>query len=194
MRQRLIFALVIFAAAVWIIALGWMDMDAKAGGDQDTRWATRRFCAYYAWDGSCGQWRYRRFRNHVYHLPEQHPSRVYAYERRDDDRVDRHRPQCVGRDVDVVSTEHTTEDHARDSATKLWMARTQWEWGSQYMALDNATHVRWRCSASNAHDTVTGRLAEGAAKLIGRDGQNSRCYLSARPCRAALDKDRRRER
>lgn len=163
---------------------------AQAEGDTDTRWVWRTIKQQYRtcdWTGQCYHaWRYVRVR--------QYQSQVYSYVQRDRDRdydrADRDRPQCVGRDIDVLSTEHTNEDNARDAATKLWMAKTQWEWGSQYMSLDNATHVRWRCSPSNAHDTVSGRIAEGAAKLVGRDGQNSRCFLSARPCRSALEKDR----
>lgn len=92
--------------------------------------------------------------------------------------------QC--RDViDVLSTEHTSDEHAKDAARKLWMAKTQWLHGGQYMDLQNADDVLWRCSASNAHDTFSSRMSESIGKAVGRDGQNSRCALWARPCRAA---------
>ena len=97
---------------------------------------------------------------------------------------------CLSVTVDVLSTEHTQEDNAREAARKLWMAKTQWAHGGQYMALENASDVRWRCSASNAHDTVSGRIAEAAGALTGRGGQNVRCALWARPCKAAREKDR----
>lgn len=92
--------------------------------------------------------------------------------------------------VEVLSTEHTDESNARNAATKLWMAQVQWKFGGVYMDLENAVEVLWRCSASNAHDTISGRLAEGAAKLVGREGQNMRCQLWARPCSGPREPDR----
>jgi hypothetical protein len=85
-------------------------------------------------------------------------------------------------EVDVVSTEHTQAEHAREAAQKLWMAKTQWRWGGRFMDLDQAREVRWACGPSNAHDTFTSKLVEGATKLVGGDGQNVRCALTARPC------------
>lgn len=110
-------------------------------------------------------------------------TRVYAYERRhDEDRWER-RDQCLSVEVDVLSTEHQSEDKAREAARKLWMSKTQWQHGGQYMSLDEAAKVRWRCGPSNAHDTIAGRLSEGVAQLTGREGQNVRCQLWAHPCR-----------
>lgn len=197
MRQRLLTALLILATAVWIIALGWLDMDAKAEGDTDRGWFLQRYryCGALAFDGSCAHYRYgyRRVRNHVYHLPEQHPTRVFSYEKRrlDDDRDrDDPRRQCLNATLDVLSTEHSTEDNAREAARKLMMAKIQWTAGGQYMDLSNAADIRWRCSASNAHDTVSGRLSEATAKLTGREGQNVRCALWVKPCKAPKEKDR----
>jgi hypothetical protein len=85
-------------------------------------------------------------------------------------------------EVDVVSTEHTQADHAREAARKAWMAKTQWRWGGRFMDLDQASDVQWSCGPSNAHDTFTSKLVEGATKLVGAEGQNVRCALVARPC------------
>lgn len=90
---------------------------------------------------------------------------------------------CLSTEVDVLSTEHQTEDNAREAARKLWMAKTQWTHGGQYMDLDEAAHIRWRCGPSNAHDTAAGRISEAAGVLTGKGGQNVRCALWARPCR-----------
>jgi hypothetical protein len=162
--------------------------------DQDSRWVYRtikqRYVAYDHWTGQyVYRWRYVQVRNHTYHLPE---VRVYGYTRRgDDDRKDRvDESQCRSERVDVLSTEHQSEDAAREAARKLWMAKVQWTAGGQFMNLDEASEVRWRCGPSNAHDTVSGRLAEAAGTLTGKGGQNVRCALWARPCKGPRESDR----
>jgi hypothetical protein len=169
---------------------------ARAEGD-DSRWIYRtirqQYVAYDHWTGHyVHRYRYvrQRIRNHAYYLPEREPTRVYGYARRDDDPDER--MQCLqkSRRVDVLSTEHQTEESAREAAKKLWMAKTQWEIGGQYMNLDEASEVRWRCGPSNAHDTVSGRLAEAAGTLTGKGGQNVRCALSATPCKGPRESDR----
>ena len=97
---------------------------------------------------------------------------------------------CLDTVVSVLSTEHTQEENAREAARKLWMATSQWKYGGQYMAIENARDVLWRCSASNAHDTISGRIAESVGKLTGREGQNVRCALWAVPCKAQRERDR----
>lgn len=92
---------------------------------------------------------------------------------------------CLDKAIEVVSTEHTSEENAAEAARKLWMAKTQWLKGGQYMNLENANDVFWSCGPSNAHDTASGKLAEAASKLTGKDGQNVRCELWARPCKPA---------
>lgn len=109
---------------------------------------------------------------------------------RDRDRDDKPARKCVGEIEEVVSTEHQTDVNAREAARKLWMARVQWRHGSQYMNLEEAEDVRWQCGPSSAMDTISGRLAEGTAKLLGREGQNMRCELWARPCRAGREHGR----
>lgn len=118
-------------------------------------------------------------------------TRVYSYERRDDDERERvsRSDQCLATEIDVLSTEHQAEEPAREAARKLWMAKVQWQLGGQYMDLDEAAHVRWRCGPSNAHDTAAGRLSEAAGVLTGKGGQNVRCALWARPCRVERKSD-----
>mgnify|MGYP001609994126 CR=1 FL=1 len=113
-------------------------------------------------------------------------TRVYGYERREEDdrwrEQGRRRDQCLDVEVDVLSTEHHSEDNARESARKLWMSKVQWQHGSRHMDLDAAAAVRWQCGPSNAHDTMSGKLAETVGTLTGKGGQNVRCALWARPC------------
>lgn len=106
-------------------------------------------------------------------------------ERFDDRRGHRDEGQCR-LPVRVLSTEHSEEGSAKDAATKIWMAETQDQHGTRYMDLMNAHDIRWRCGASNAHDTFSGRWSEGIAKAQGKDGQNVRCRLWATPCLAPM--------
>ena len=113
-------------------------------------------------------------------------TRVYAYQRREDDREDK-RPHCLDTRVKIISTEHTTQANATEAGRKMWMAAAQWEWGSKYMDLENAADSRVHCGPSNAMDTTAGKISE--ALSVGRDGQfNVRCVIDARPCRARLER------
>lgn len=95
--------------------------------------------------------------------------------------------ECIDKPVYVLSTEHTEVGLAMESAKKLWSATSQWNYGSRFMNLENAADERIKCDQSNAMDTISGRLVEGAQKLIGNDGQNVRCVIAARPCSAPLE-------
>lgn len=109
------------------------------------------------------------------------------------DSGDSRRPVCVSDDVEVVSTEHTTQDNAMEAARKMWAFSTQWKWGSQYMALELADDFRSYCGQSNAMDTASGKLNEAMSSMVGKDGVNVRCIIRARPCRALLKPERHRD-
>lgn len=150
------------------------------------------------WFGNCERWyryvhwRERQAQLRAYRRAEVYGPQVRGYiQRDDDDRYrERDRAQCIpGAVIDVLSTEHTTEDNAREAAKKLWMAKVQWVHGGQFMDLDQAAEVRWMCGPSNAHDTFSGRIAEAAGTITGRGGQNVRCSLFARPCRAPRERE-----
>jgi hypothetical protein len=190
----------LFVGTLWLM---FMVLAVRAPAqDHDTRWVYRTIKQQYvAYDHWTGQYVYRyryvrqRVRNHVYHLPEM---RVYGYAKREDDRrVDR--GKCARDDenhreiwIEVLSTEHQSEENAREAARKAWMARAQWDVGGQYMNLDEAEGVKWRCGPSNAHDTASGRLSEAVGTVTGKGGQNVRCSVVARPCKGARESDRRR--
>ena len=156
-----------------VLAMAALPDCAVAQPEETYRTIRRTYCN--GW-GHCYQ---RNERQRVY------APRVYGYERRQDDRWNRpdRQDQCLPAEVDVLSTEHQSEDNAREAARKLWMAKVQWSLGGQYMDLDEAAHIRWRCGPSNAHDTASGRLSEAAGALTGKGGQNVRCALWAYPCR-----------
>lgn len=143
--------------------------------------------------------RYRPYESERYPPAEYYTVRPRGYDYHDDRRGDAedeherhgercgdHRHQCLPVSVKVLSTEHTEEGHAKDAATKLWMAEVQDAHGSRFMDLQNACNIRWRCGASNAHDTFSGRWSEAIAKAQGKDGQNVRCRLWATPCLAPM--------
>jgi len=178
---------------VWLILAGILLCSGKAKAEDDDphygfRVVSRLQCSD-GWPSYCHRIYYRQrvYRYRSYRAP------VYGWRWRRDDYRDE-RGSCIGYDTQVVSTEHTTEEHARDAARKLWMASVNWRWGARYMDLDLATDIRWRCGPSSAMDNLTGRIAEAAGKLVGRDGQNVRCQLVARPCEAPLERDHDRRR
>ena len=96
--------------------------------------------------------------------------------------------RCIDKKVEVVSTEHTSVDNAREAGKKILMATIQWRYGGAYMDLSLAEEFREHCGPSNAMDNLSGRISEGVNKLIGQEGQNVRCVMRARPCRARLEK------
>jgi hypothetical protein len=151
---------------------------------QDYRWSRRLKCDRYY--GFCN-WVWYRYR--VHHKP------ISVFRYRDNYRYhDERRGLCQDREIQVVSTEHTNEDNARESARKLWMAFAGWRDGERFMDLDQAADVRWSCGPSSAMGTITGRISQAAEQMVGKGGQNVRCELRARPCEAPLEPDRDRRR
>lgn len=127
---------------------------------------------------------------HAQHTPRRRATPQHYYEQERRHYRSPEEGEACRRVVDVLSTEHTQEDHARDAARKLWMAKVQWTWGGQYMDIDQAADARWHCGPSNAHDTFSAKLSETVGKLVGRDGQNVRCAFWARPCRAPREDEK----
>ena len=125
-------------------------------------------------------------RPHVryYRTPDRDEGRRYELEARHEEREGW---QCLDHPMFVLSTEHTEAALAMESAKKLWSSTVQWNFGSRFMNLENAADEKVKCDQSNAMDTISGRLVEGAQKLVGNDGFNVRCVISARPCSAPLE-------
>ena len=140
---------------------------------------------YNCWDIDGCPRHYRHVRHHrphsvvvrYYNPPE------WTREDRDEDK----RPVCVADYVKVVSTEHTTKDRAMENAKRMWSAAAQWDWGSKYMAVEQASDYREWCGQSNAMDTASGRVNETVSHAVGKEGVNVRCIIRARPCRARLE-------
>ena len=98
------------------------------------------------------------------------------------------RPVCLDKFFEIVSTEHTSKAIALEAAKKLLMAEIQWKEGAQYLDLTLAQDYREHCGPSNPMDTMSTRINEAVNQVIGREGQNVRCVIRARPCRARLEK------
>lgn len=185
MKLRLYGAIGFYALVGVLTVIGALLYEAKA--------ASAAADGYHCWslDGCPARRSYRR------HHPKR-PVVIERYYREPEDMapawagMEDRRGKCLTDrrgepvNVEVVSTEHNSEDAARESAKKLWMVQTAWKYGGQYIDLDNAANVREKCGPSNPMDTITGRLIEGAQKLTGNDGQNMRCEISARPCSPPL--------
>lgn len=204
----------------------WAFSAPARSQEQDIRWAQRQMGYICTWSGECYKpyrTQHQHYRHH--RRPEQYGQRYRTYheewervpqaehytvrprgydyhadvredyDERFDDRRGRRHDECRP-PVRVLSTEHNEEGSAKDAATKLWMAETQDQHGTRYMDLMNARDIGWRCGASNAHDTFSGRWSEAIAKAQGKDGQNVRCRLWATPCLGPIVKDEkgRRER
>jgi hypothetical protein len=134
------------------------------------------------------------YRPHVRYYREPEHDREDGRHYEIEARRDRDDWQCLDHPIMVLSTEHTEAALAMESAKKLWAATTQWIHGSRFMNLENAADEKVKCDQSNAMDTISGRLVEGAQKLVGNDGLNVRCVISARPCSAPLERAEKEDR
>lgn len=181
--------------------------------DQDNRWVrpalreTERVKC--EWTGNCERYyRYERWRERRAHWQRYRQER---YERdprlpKDVDYIsirDRERQGfvCKRKPIDVLSTEHQSEEDAFDAGVKMWMAKTNWVDGGQYMELASAAAAFKRCGPSNPHDNFSGKVSEGAQRVVkfipgtaanrarkaGEAPGNKRCYITAIPCTPPLE-------
>jgi len=225
LRSRTMVAVHLSLVLAVVGGLFWAFSVPACSQEPDIRWAKEGMGYVCSWSGECykryptnRQFHERRHthtqygsryrpRESEYYPPAEYYTvrpRGYDYhadvredydERFDDRRGYRDEERCRP-PVRVLSTEHSEEGSAKDAATKIWMAETQDQHGTRYMDLMYANDIRWRCGASNAHDTFSGRWSEGIAKAQGKDGQNVRCRLWATPCLAPITREEksRRER
>lgn len=138
------------------------------------------------WDWSLGTKQVHRINHRRHHHHRDPGPRVYGWPREEFD--GNRRPICLDHFIDVVSTEHTSKENAMEAARKLWMAQTSWHEGAQYLDLELAKDYRVHCGPSNPMDTMSTRINQAVNEVIGREGQNVRCFIRARPCRAQLEK------
>lgn len=204
MRKLKFYGWMVFGA-FWVVLMVWVICGPSWAQDQDSRWVRQTIYRHYQawvcnWD-HCA-W-VRRSRAVGERWVQREPTRVYSYiqREREDERGDRRvdRGRCARDEethkpiwLEVLSTEHQSEEAAREAARKAWMARAQWDVGGAYMNLDEAQDVRWRCGPSNAHDTASGRISEAVGTVTGKGGQNVRCSVVARPCKGPRESDRSR--
>ena len=129
------------------------------------------------WYGDCYQWhRYQVWRNWKRRQAQaqlrervREPTRVYAYQRYDDDERYRTGNECRDRRR-VVGDQGLSTALAQGQADKAWQQDIRFYLGERFMDIKNAEGVRYECSRSSVGETL---------------GQTfHRCEVSARPCRA----------
>ena len=168
----------IMIGSIWFAT--WVgSFAAKAEGDTERGWFMQRYryCGGRAWDGSCAYYRYgyRRARNHVYHLPEPHPTRVYGYDRRHDDE---HAGATNCRaSVRATGDDKLTQDNAEVSAQDRWSIEVETHHGSKFSDVRYAASVRMTC----VRKVPTSATEKGQAALGIR---HHVCAMEGKPCSA----------
>ena len=166
----LVGVLVLAGMILFIGSIAFLGSRAAKAQEQDTRWAQRRFCAHYGWDGSCVRYRYERRRVHHYREPA--PIRYYAAPRYDEERDDRGRCHDVRK---AVGDQHLTVDGAKKAANDAWAGTVRFHLGESAMDLSNAREITYVCSRSSIKEAGSSITTLGQAL--------TRCEISAQPCR-----------
>ena len=158
----------------WAVLLTPQTLQAQ----DDSAWIRRTIRATAksncAWYGDCERWyRYKAWRERQAYLRriarEREPTRVYAYERRDDD--ERYRTGSECRDMRrVVGDQHVSIAGAQAEADKAWAQDVRFHLGERYMDVRHAADVDYECTRSSVGQTL-GQVFH-------------RCLIRAKPCRA----------
>lgn len=174
--------LVVFGCAIAIVVvLGVFIAMAKNAWANDYRcsYVQRSYPAYDHWTGQVvTRYRYVRqcHRNHTYYLPEDAPTRVYGYARRDDDR------DCKPM-IRVVGQQALTVDGAKKEANEAFAAMARFHHGEKYLDLANARRLTYTCSRSSIKEAGTSVTTLGQSF--------TRCEIEAIPCRPPRDREER---
>lgn len=92
-----------------------------------------------------------------------------------------HLSLCLA-EVRAMGTPHVSENAAMDSAKRHWQAVVRYDHGEQYMSVDTARHVKYRCARAETNETAAGRIAEA----VSGEAWRMRCEVVAHPCRSDL--------
>lgn len=121
-------------------------------------------------------------------------TRVYGYERRDDEERWERRDPSNERGVSckteigpirVVGGKHLTQPGAIKDAVGRWESSIGYDYGEKFANMENARGYRWRCDKASTNETAFGRAAEGAANVLtggNADAYYKRCVVIATPC------------
>jgi hypothetical protein len=146
--------------------------------------------SYYCWDCSHAKPKPRRAKR--YYAKRQSRERI-RYNRSpdiiwDDPHLDdgKRTPECQPFKVRTVSTEHQSCEAAIEAGRKHWSGTVQWEFGGQYMNLDNARQMQASCDQTNDMASASGALSSIGGQIQGKAGVNVRYEIVARPCRKLL--------
>jgi hypothetical protein len=164
---------------VMLVLLAIVFASESRSQDQDTRWIYRAIwkqrwvcewghCYWHRWQER------QRYRNHTYHLPERHATRVHSYVYRHDDGEN---CKALRR---VVGDQHLTLDGAKKAANDNWAGAVRFHHGEKYLDLANARGVTYTCSRSS--------IKEGGVTTLGQTF--TRCEIEAIPCRPEKDQER----
>jgi len=191
-RVLLVAVVTVIVGLLLLVALGAAIADAQ---EDDLVWAKKKFCHYHAWDGTCAQWRWRKYRvqrHHRYHEPRQHyrdsSSDVRHYRSRDydDGRGWEYRDPRSERGIDcksffvrVVGAAALSDEAATRAAVRSWQSTVAYDMGQKYMELANARDYRFRCDRASSNESPLGKLGELVA---GDSATQKRCVVIARPC------------
>ena len=165
---------VLIASGVLLALVFAVAVKAQDGDRRDVRWATKRFCAHYSWDGSCSRYRYERRRVHVHQHYQPERVRFYAAPRQWDGDDDRDRQQQCREVRKAVGDQHLTVDGAKKQANEAWAAAVRFHHGEKFIDLANARHAVYTCSRSSIKEAGT------TVTTLGQ--QFNRCELEAVPC------------
>ena len=128
---------VLIASGVLLALVFAVAVKAQDGDRRDVRWATKRFCAHYSWDGSCSRYRYERRRVHVHQHYQPEHVRYYTAPR-EWDGDDRGRQQQCREVRKAVGDQHLTVDGAKKQANEAWAAAVRFHHGEKFIDLANA--------------------------------------------------------
>lgn len=154
---------------LWLLFLAWIFASDANSQEHICRYVRQTYPAWDSWQGivvTRERWVRRCYRNHTYYLPEDAPTRVYGYTRRDDD-DHRYGRNCRDR-LKIVGDQHVSVDGAKGAADKAWSQTVRFYHGERFMDVANASGASYTCSRSSVGETL---------------GQTfTRCELEARPC------------
>lgn len=115
----------------------------------------------------------------TYYTPEDAPTRVYGYTRRDEDEDRRPGKEDCRAMRRAVGNQHLTVDGAKKAANDAWAGTIRFHLGEKFMDLGNAKRIVYTCSRSS--------IKEGDVTTLGQT--LTRCEIEAIPCRPLREEE-----
>jgi hypothetical protein len=193
--MRHVFALLILLVTSPALAQSPHDW-ADDGPSRDPFWASRAFTetgtrvrntpVYRPYSTYRDRYNhYHRHRRHGLHEHAKHYAHEHGKRHHHGPRVASYVQERHGRcgsEVSAVGTEHYSEDEAKRSAIKGWMAEVRHRLGTEMMDINNAENLAFRCVISTPGDRISDKIAQWT-----RGDLLKECRIVARPCRPEVD-------